>query len=255
MKSFCDVEYSSIGHEAQRLDIHLPDNGDRFPVFVYFHGGGLQNGDKMSEHLFACAKTLTANGIAFVSANYRMFPEAKYPDFIVDSAEATAWVINNIKKYCTPNGIFVGGSSAGGYLSMMLCFDKRWLSSFGVSPLDITGYVHDAGQPTSHFNVLKFDGMDQRRVIIDERAPLYHIGVDEKYSPMLFIVSDNDRINRYEQTMLTISTLKHFGHEEPDVLLKVTPGRHCESVKTIFENGESAFGRIVVDYINGFSKT
>ena len=235
------------------LDIHLPDDGNKFPVFVYFHGGGLEKGDKVSERLLANAKTLTKHGVAFISVNYRMYPDTKYPEFIEDCAEAVAWTFGNIRTYCEPDGIYVGGSSAGGYLSMMLCFDKSWLMPYGLSPLDIKGYIHDAGQPTAHFTVLKYSGIDSKRVIIDETAPIYHIGVDEKYSPMLFIVSDEDRENRYEQTMLTISTLKHFGHTEPEISLKVMHSKHCKYVGLYDDDGEIVFAKIVVDYIKGLS--
>lgn len=50
---------------------------------------------------------------------------------------------------------FHGGSSAGGYISQMLCFDKTWLSKHGIKATDISGFIHDAGQPTCHFNVLR----------------------------------------------------------------------------------------------------
>ena len=127
---------------------------------------------------------------------------------------------------------------------MMLCFDKKWLAPYKISPDSITGYIHDAGQPTAHFNVLRERGIDSRRVIIDETAPLYYIGTAEKLSPMLFIVSDNDMQNRYEQTMLTLSTLKHFGHKEKTAL-KLMNGKHCAYVKT------EIFGEIIFDFIKG----
>ena len=95
---------------------------------------------------------------------------------------------------------------------MMLCFDRRYLDAVGVDPLEISGWVHDAGQPTAHFVVLKNSGFDSKRIIVDETAPLYFIGVEKSHSPMHFIVSDNDMQNRYEQTLLLVSTLKHFGH-------------------------------------------
>ena len=248
MRSFLDIKYGNE-HQLQKLDIHLPDEGDAFPVFIYFHGGGLKDGDKAASYLCDAAKTTAKDGIAFVSVNYRMYPDAKYPDYIEDCAEAVAWIFGNIGKYCKPNGIYVGGSSAGGYLSMMLCFDKSWLGKYGISPLDVAGYIHDAGQPTAHFTVLKYNDIDPRRVIIDETAPLYHIGVDETYSPMLFIVSDNDRQNRYEQTMLTLSTLKHFGHEGDKVKLTVMHGKHCQYMREYNEKGETILGTIIAKYI------
>ena len=79
--------------------------------------------------------------------------------------------------------------------------------------MDISGYVHDSGQPTAHFNVLKEKGMDFRRVIVDETAPLYFVGLEKEYPPMLFIVADQDMENRYEQTVLVLSTMDHFGYD------------------------------------------
>ena len=71
----------------------------------------------------------------------------------------------------------------------MLCFDKRWLASYGISPIDIAGFVHDAGQPTCHFRVLQERGIHKHRVIVDDSAPLYHVGEDETYPPMLVLFS------------------------------------------------------------------
>lgn len=247
MRTLLDICYNE--NTQQCLDVHLPE-GNEFPVFLYFHGGGIKTGDKADQK--ALFEYMTSHGVAVVSANYRMYPSAKYPDFLEDAADAVAWVFENVGNYGKINGIYVGGSSAGGYISQMLCFDKRWLANHGMKPMDITGFVLDAGQPTCHFNVLRERGIDPRRVIIDDSAPMYHIGADEQYAPMYIIVSDCDMQNRYEQTMLMISTLKHFGHTE-NVQLKVMNGRHCAYVNAVDENGESVFGKLVLPFINDCS--
>lgn len=54
--------------------------------------------------------------------------------------------------------------------------------------------------------------------------------------------------NRYEQTMLLISTLKHFGHSEK-IELKIMHGTHCAYINALDANGESVFGKIVKDFI------
>ena len=229
------------------LDIHLPCC-DEFPVFLYFHGGGLESGTKADQtEVF---EYLTKNGIGVVSADYRMYPTAKFPEFLIDAAKATDWVFINIKNYGNVKKIFVGGSSAGGYISQMLCFDDKWLKKYGISPLQIDGFILDAGQPTSHFNVLREKGLDTRRVIIDETAPLYFVGLNEKYPPMFIIYSDNDMENRPEQTILLVSTLKHFGHTE-NVTVKEMHGTHCQYVFDKDENGDNIFAKIVLEYIRG----
>lgn len=243
MRTISDICYGKSGHTAQKLDIYLPDC-DRFPVFLYFHGGALEVGDKSEQQVLF--RHLTDHGIAAVSANYRMYPEAKYPDFLLDAAEAAAWVFRNIGTYGNVDGIFIGGSSAGGYLSQMLCFDKRWLAAHGISPMEVSGFVHDAGQPTCHFNVLRERGIDTRRLMVDDTAALYHVGTAEIYPPMLIIVSDNDMPSRYEQTMLLMSTLSNFGHKAQ---LHVAHGEHCAYVDAVDEKGVSVFGRMVSDFI------
>ena len=246
MKSYLDICYGSTNE--QLLDVHLPDC-DRFPVFVYFHGGGLENGSKGTPET-VMYQYFTQHGLAVVTANYRMYPNAKYPDFVEDAAHVVAWTLEHMGEYGTVTGVYVGGSSAGGYLSQMLCFDESWYAKFGVQPAQISGYIHDAGQPTCHFNVLRERGIDNRRVIIDESAPLYHIAADKVYPPMLVIISDNDIQNRYEQTMLLLSTLKHFGYEGLAQLQQMHGG-HCAYVNAVDENGDSVFGKLICQYIFG----
>ncbi|MBE5787629.1 MAG: alpha/beta hydrolase [Clostridiales bacterium] len=227
------------------LDVYLPE-GEARAAFIYFHGGGLEAGDKNDALHFA--DYLTEKGIAVISPNYRMYPEARYPDFIEDAACAVRWTYDHLAAYGVSGGIFIGGSSAGGYLSMMLCFDSRYFAHCGLDPMMISGYVHDAGQPTCHFNVLRERGIDTRRVIVDESCALYHIGTQPDYPPMLFIVSDHDMENRYEQTVLTLSTLRHFGHEGK-TRLKVMHGGHCHYVGRPGDGAPSPLGVMAGEFI------
>lgn len=248
MKSILDICYSE--KSSQYLDIHLPES-DAFPVFVYFHGGGLEGCDKADQKVLF--HYLTDCGVAVVSANYRLYPKAHYPDFLYDAAAAVAWVFKNIGNYGKATEIYVGGCSAGGYLSQMLCFDGSWLAKFGITPMDISGFIQDSGQPTCHFNVLQERGLDPRRVVVDDAAPLYHVGTAETYPPMLIIVSDNDMQNRYEQTVLLVSTLKHFGHTDT-VNFKVMHGTHCEYIDAVDEKGDSVYGKLIYEFMQASQK-
>lgn len=173
------------------------------------------------------AEFLTDNNIALVSANYRLYPDAVYPDFIRDAATAVAWVFSNVGKYGKCDKIYVGGSSAGAYLSMMLCFDKKWLAPYQIKPTDIAGFVHRAGQPTTHFNVLRERGIDSRRIIIDDAAPIYHIGADgNECPPTLHTCSTNDMPVRYEQLQVLMATMKHFKYDMSKIEFKLLEGTH-----------------------------
>lgn len=242
MKLLEDIAYGDDA--AQKLDIYLPD-GEVASVFVYFHGGGLHAGDKNSAERYA--NYLTQRGVVLISANYRMYPDARYPDFICDAAQVVAWANKYMHEELGCDRLYVGGSSAGGYMTMMLCFDKRYLAQVGLDNSAIAGYLHNAGQPTAHFYVLEQNGVDKRRLIVDETAPLYYVGLEEKYPPMRFIVSDNDMKNRYEQTMLMLSTMQHFGYEDFDHV--VVPGKHCSQCKAVDEKGDSVMGKLICSFI------
>ena len=95
--------------------------------------------------------------------------------------------------------------------------------------------------------MLKNRGEDHRRVIIDETAPLYYVGLEESYPPMRFIVSDNDMKNRYEQTMLMLSTLAHFEYSGFDHV--VMHGGHCKYCRRLDEDGESVLGKMIWEFI------
>ncbi|MBQ7573897.1 MAG: alpha/beta hydrolase [Clostridia bacterium] len=241
MRRISNIQYSN--HAKCNLDVLLP-NSTSFDVLVYFHGGGLGSGDKSEGDVLA--DYLTKRGVAVVSADYRIYPDAKYPDYINDAASAVEWTCKNISKYGNCTGIYIAGTSAGAYISMMLCFNKAYFLSRGINPETIKGYIHDSGQPTCHFNVLNERGMDMRRIVVDDTAPMYYIGTEDIYPPMAFIVADHDMENRYEQIQLTVSTMKHFGH---DTALEVLCGAHCEHVSKLDCNGESVFGKIIYKYI------
>ena len=87
-----DIEYK----QNLFIDLYLPKS-DNFDVFIYFHGGGLTNGSRKDAEAFA--KTLSKNNIATASVEYRLYPYAKFPDFIKDCAYSIRWLKDNIKNY------------------------------------------------------------------------------------------------------------------------------------------------------------
>jgi len=239
-----DVPYGP--GDDQRLDLYLPDGAEARDLFLYFHGGGLNSGSK--EWGKGMARYLCERGIAVASADYRMMPSHAYPDFLCDAALASAFCRDWLKSR-GGGRLFLGGSSAGCYLTMMLCFDGRWLGEVGVKGSEIAGYLHDAGQPTAHYNVLAHRGEDSRRVIVDDTAPLYHVKGGMTLPPMHFVVSDDDLPGRYAQTMLLIETLRIFGHTAPQVTLEVRHGTHCHYTGAVDENGDSELGKLAYAFL------
>jgi len=245
MKLLENVSYGL--HPDQVMDLYLPE-GDGFPTYVYIHGGGFEATGATKASGRVMATYLAEHGIAVVCPEYRRYPEAVYPDFIRDCAAATAWAYEHMGEYGANGKMFVGGTSAGGYASMMLCFDKRWLAPYKLPANAVAAYFHDAGQPTTHFNVLRERGLDSRLIRVDEAAPLYHIGEAAEYPPMHFVISDDDIANRYEQTMLVLGTMKHLGYDMSKVSHQMMHGKHCKYVTKLDENGESIFGKMTLEF-------
>ena len=133
---------------------------------------------------------------------------------------------------------------------MMLCFDRQYLASVGLDNTAISGYFHDAGQPTTHFNVLRERGLNTRFCIIDEAAPIYHVGRSERYVPQLFFIAEQDMVCRYEQTLLLLKPLESLGYDMSTVKLEYMEGyKHCQYVRTILEDGTSPFGIKVMQFL------
>ena len=240
MKWFDNVSYGNAC-----FDLCLPDKMPA-PLFLYFHGGGLEAGDKADFRTHA--ETLASRGIACATANYRMYPTAKFPDYLEDSAACFAYLKEHADEFGSFTGYYMGGSSAGGYICLMLYFDPHYLGKHGIAPDDLNGYVFDAGQPTTHFNVLRERGLDTRAIRVDEAAPLYFIDhpIENplQKSRLLFLAADNDIVCRLEQHRVMLRTMFQLGYSTARVEFKLMSGySHCQY------DGSPVFADIISEFI------
>ena len=116
-----------------RLDIYRPAAGDRGgPIAMFIYGGGWRSGDRATYGFVGAA--LAARGITTVIADYRLFPEVKFPAFVEDAARAYAWVSTNLATGAAKRRpIVLIGHSAGAYIAAMLALDERYLSAVGIA--------------------------------------------------------------------------------------------------------------------------
>lgn len=194
--------------EQAKLDVYYPKDGKDYATLVWFHGGGLTGGARYFPNL-------KEQGIALVAVSYRLAPKAKSPAFLEDSAAAVAWVIINIARYGgDPNKVFIGGHSAGAYLSSMIAMDPKWLGAHQLSNRSLAGVIAVSGQMTTHFTVKQLHGDKgpQLRPVIDEYAPLHHASKD--LPPICMIVGGRDIEwkSRVEENELMAVTLRNLGH-------------------------------------------
>ncbi|MCA9130821.1 MAG: alpha/beta hydrolase [Planctomycetales bacterium] len=205
-------ELSDYMRERCKLDVYYPAAAKGFPTVVWFHGGGLKSGNR------SVPKQLQQQEIAVVPVNYRLHPNVRAPAYIEDAAAAVAWVFKNIEKYGgDPQQVFVSGHSAGGYLTSMIGFDKRWLAAHGIDADQLAGLIPFSGHTITHFTVRAERGIDGNQPIVDELAPLYH--VRNNAPPVLLITGDREleMLGRYEENAYFWRMLKVVGH--PDATL------------------------------------
>lgn len=215
-----DMPYKSgaalTEYERQRcqLDLYLPKNAANFATLVWFHGGGLVNGDKggtKTDPTPAIARSLAAAGIAVVVPNYRLSPQTVFPSYIQDAAAAVAWTHGQIPRHGgDAKLIFVGGHSAGGYLALMLGMDERFLSEAGLKIADIAGFVPMSGQVLTHYTVLRERGLGQFSVMADAAAPVHFARA--KTPPFLVLYGDRDMAARAEENIYFVALMKAAGN-------------------------------------------
>ena len=199
--------------ERCKLDVYAPAKAKDLPVIVWFHGGGLTKGEK------AVPTALQNKGVIVVAPNYRLSPQAKAPEYIEDAAAAVAWTFENIEKYGgAKKQIFLSGHSAGGYLSSLVGLDVKWLKAHKLNANDLAGLVPFSGQAITHFTVRAEKGIGDKRPVIDELAPLYHVRKDS--APMLIISGDRNKelLGRYEETAYFWRMMKETGHKDVELL-------------------------------------
>ncbi len=131
VKKSADIPYAD--GKRKKLDVYRPENANGpSPVVMFIYGGAWQAGDKF-EYEFV-GRALAAAGFVTVIADYRLWPEVKYPEFLEDCAEAVRWIQDNIAGYGgDPKRFFVAGHSAGAYNAVMLGLDNSFLREFQVT--------------------------------------------------------------------------------------------------------------------------
>jgi len=213
-----DTEQSVYETERCRLDVYLPQGKENFATLIWFHGGGLKNGDKNrllrndSVKTALIAKSLARTGIAVVAPNYRLSPQVNFPAYIQDAAKAVRWAKENMPKHgADSNQYFVGGHSAGAYLALMLAMDTSYLQQEGIESSEIAGIVSVSSQTVTHYTVREEQGIGKHTITADKASPIYF--ARSSTSPILLLYADKDYPARAEENALFFAVMKDAGNK------------------------------------------
>lgn len=201
------ADTSAYRRQRCKLDVYYPTQTKGFKTIVWFHGGGLEGGNK------EIREELKGQGFAVVAPNYRLFPRCHCPQYIEDAAAAVAWTFAHIKDLGgDPTQIYVGGHSAGGYLTLMLCLDKGYLEACGVDADRVKAYYPVSGQCATHYTIRKERKISYTLPIVDKYAPLNN--ARKLGTRLLLFTGDRklEQMSRYEENIYLKSVLEGIGN-------------------------------------------
>ncbi len=138
-----DIAYGS--DPRQRLDLYVPDVllGPA-PILLFFYGGSWQSGSKSIYR--AVGQAFASQGIITAVADYRIYPQVRYPAFIEDGALALRLLRDTAGAHGGDSArLFVSGHSAGAYIATMLGVNASYLNAVSLAPSDLRGIVGIAG--------------------------------------------------------------------------------------------------------------
>lgn len=138
-----DIRFGNLPQHV--LDIYWPEAvKSGTAVLIFFYGGGFSHGDK--SQIRRIGESFSKAGIIVVAPNYRLHPEASFPDFVKDAALAVSYVWQNLRDEATlPRPIYIGGWSAGAYIAALISYDGRYLEEVDTPANAIAGFIGLAG--------------------------------------------------------------------------------------------------------------
>lgn len=175
--------------ERQKLDLYMPDQpAHPAKVAVFFYGGSWQYGSR-NDYLFV-GQALAARGIVTILADYRLYPDVRYPSFLKDGAKAVRWVRDNIADHGgDPGQIYLIGHSAGAYIAAMLALNADYLAAEDMMPRDLAGVIGLAGP----YDFLPIKDPQVKEIFQSEdMAETQPISYAQEQSPPLLLLTGDD---------------------------------------------------------------
>jgi acetyl esterase/lipase len=144
-----DVEVPShsvayLPEQRIALDVYRARGSGPSPLLVFLYGGRWQGG-RRADYAFV-GEALAEAGITTLIADYRLYPQVRFPAFVEDAAAAVAWAHRHAGSLgADPRRLFLAGHSAGAHIAALVGTDARYLAAHGLQPRDLAGVIGIAG--------------------------------------------------------------------------------------------------------------
>ncbi len=214
----------------------------RRPVLLQVHGGAWIIGDKEQQGQPLMAHLASRGWVCF-AINYRLSPQATFPDHIVDVKRAIAWLREHAHEYGgDPDFICVTGGSAGGHLTGLTALsanDPRFQPGFeevdtrvaaAVPFYGVFDWLDQAGDrgeysmaPMLSERVLKCTP-EENRELWEAGSPISF--VSHEAPPLLAIQGSHDSLVFVEEARTFIRSLEEKS-QQPVLYLEMNGGQHA----------------------------
>lgn len=231
-----DIDYidgTDYADARDRLDVFMPGEASSVPTIVFFHGGGLVNGDKAQGEFLA--KALVPRGIGVVSANYRLSPTVEHPAHLQDAAAAFAWTVAHIADFGgNPEEVYLAGHSAGAYMAALLALDDSYIREAGLAKSAIHGSI-----PISPFLYVEEVAPDRPKTVWGTDPAVWRQASPSSYisggkPPLLFVYADGDADWRREQITRAARDLESAGQSSVKAV-EIADRTHASVVERLVE--------------------
>jgi len=124
---FPNIKNITVEANSEKIPVRIytPENGEKFPIIIYSHGGTWISGN-LDTHDTVCRKLSQNTNAIVISVDYRLAPENPFPAGLNDVYNILQWTYKNAESI---NGdekhIALVGDSAGGNLSAAVSLMAR----------------------------------------------------------------------------------------------------------------------------------
>lgn len=209
------IKFAEVGGTRLRLDVYRPADDDPDdeliqPAVIQVHGGGWLSGSRYEQGIPLLNHLANIGWVGF-NVDYRLSPQATWPDHIADVKRAIAWVREHAGELgIDPEMICITGGSAGGHLTALAALtanEPEFQPGFEDADTSVAAAVpfygvYDLTNLGGHYYPELREWVFEKVVFkrpLDEARDLYHSAsplsrVHEGAPPFLVIHGDRDTL-------------------------------------------------------------
>jgi acetyl esterase len=231
-----DIEFAKTADGVSlTLDAYVPDGAGLYPAVIIVHGGGFRNGDKQT-YVPPLFEPFQKEGYVWLSINYRLYPQVKFPAPVDDIEAALRYVKANAKQYKIDlKRVVLCGESAGASLISYVAVHQKNLlklaavvAFYGVHDWELRAQheINDKPGQSIWREFYQVQGADVKRM--REVSPINYLR--KGLPPFLLIHGTADTQVNYQQSVAMQKKMQSMNL--PCELITVPGGPHGMGVFT-----------------------